>query len=233
MKMPSFFLESLRPNRGEVGWAAVSLSSAACICVLEVCLYAASTSGFVLVVVMSFSVWSGASKNRGEAKKQVLPPHAVRKGQQAEFQGAVAGTCWWLGGGFLAVGRFVLFEKKENQRCEYGEGGSSLMTRLRRSPALPTRQQQAWGQGALLGVRPAKLTKIRICVLRSGGAPTATRWAHAAHERPGTFDECRVLKGSSGREEVTKTTKKDLGSDRECLLSWGWCCSRGWGGHWG
>jgi hypothetical protein len=33
----------------------------------------------------------------------------------------------------------------------------------------------------------------------------------AAQERPGTFDECRVLEGSGGREEMTKTTKKAWG----------------------
>jgi len=32
----------------------------------------------------------------------------------------------------------------------------------------------------------------------------------AAHERPGTFDECRASKGASGREEMTKTTMECL-----------------------
>ena len=64
MKMPSFFLESLRPNLGEVGWAAVSLSSAACICVLEVCLYAASTSWLCVGGGYVFLGLGLGSKNR-------------------------------------------------------------------------------------------------------------------------------------------------------------------------
>lgn len=57
--MPSFFLESLRPNRGEVGWAAMSLSSAACICVLEVYLYAASSCGCGVVVFLGLGLVAG------------------------------------------------------------------------------------------------------------------------------------------------------------------------------
>jgi hypothetical protein len=146
MKMPSFFLESLRPNRGEVGWAAVSLS--ACICVLEVCLNTASTSWLWVGGYVFLGLGLGQVRTGEKRKAGVLPPHGGGKGQQAEFQG-LSGTrrkryllVAGLGGRPCGRSVCVCFEKKENQRREYG-----LETRRRRSPALPALQQQAWALG--------------------------------------------------------------------------------------
>lgn len=183
--MPSFFLESLRPNRGEVGWAAMSLSSAACICVLEVYLYAASSCGCGVVVFLGLGLVAGP----GGLRCVVVP-----------------------------CGRFVLFERK---RIVSMERASSR--RGSEAPRLFRRDSSKLGlQGAPSRRSACKADEIsRVGAAQSlNSLHTATSWAldvwGAAHERPRTFDECGVVKGSSGREESERDQDGEgSGSERE------------------